>query len=97
MRKFKTYTPEERAYASKTDLVRLIQQMGGQVTKEGKEYAWRYHGRKSSIRGNLWFDQYERKGGEAILFVQTFFGYSYSDAVRFLLNQDGVRRMIALI
>lgn len=89
MRKFKTYTPEDRAYASKTDLVRLIQQMGGQVTKEGKEYAWKYHGRKISIRGNLWFDQYERKGGEAILFVKNFFSYSYSDAIRFLLNQDG--------
>lgn len=89
MSKFITFTPEERDRASKTDLVELLQGRGEQLTRDGKEYAWRYHGRKISIRGNLWFDQYERKGGEAIGFVKNFFGLSFPDAMQFLLNRDG--------
>lgn len=88
MNNFKTYTPEERQKASQTDLVELLQRRGEQLTKEGREYAWRFQGRKVSIRGNLWFDQYERKGGEAISFVKTFLGLNFPTAMRFLLNQE---------
>lgn len=88
MSKYVTFTPEERERASKTNLVELLQGRGEQLIRQGKEYTWKHEGRSISIKDNLWFDQYERKGGEAIGFVKYFFGYSFVDAVRFLLNQD---------
>lgn len=42
----------------------------------------KYH----TVRGNLWFHQYEQIGGDAIDFVRRFYDKSYPEAVEFLLS-----------
>jgi len=41
---------------------------------------------KVTIRGNLWFHQYEQTGGNAVDFVQRFMGKSYPEAMEYLLG-----------
>ncbi len=43
-----------------------------------------------TIRGNLWFHQYEQVGGDAVDFVCRYYDKSYPEAVEYLLhNRDG--------
>lgn len=44
-------------------------------------------GGRVTIRGNLWFSQYEQIGGNAVQFVQKFYNKSYTDAVQMLLDE----------
>jgi len=46
------------------------------------------NGRKVTIRGNLWYHQYDHVGGDAISFVMRFFNKSFPEAVQFLLDKD---------
>ena len=39
-----------------------------------------------TIRGNLWYHQYEQVGGDAVDFVRKFYGKSYPEAVKYLLG-----------
>lgn len=41
---------------------------------------------KVTIRGNLWFHQYERVGGDAVGFVRKFYNKEYAETVQFLLD-----------
>ena len=42
---------------------------------------WLDHGQKVTIRGNLWFHQYEQVGGDAVDFVRRFYNLDYREAV----------------
>ena len=53
------FTEEEKARARQTDLVDLLRSLGEVIKRSGSEFEWSYQGRKVTIRGNLWFDQYE--------------------------------------
>lgn len=44
-------------------------------------------GGRVTIRGNLWYSQYEQVGGNAVQFVQKFYDKSYQDAVQMLLDE----------
>ena len=57
-----------------------------------QEYKWNHGGEKITIRGNLWFNQYEPDsgGGDAIAFAREFYGLDFPEAVKFLLEQQGV-------
>jgi len=44
-------------------------------------------GGRVTIRGNLWYSQYEQVGGNAVQFVQKFYNKSYTDAVQMLLDE----------
>lgn len=44
-------------------------------------------GGRVTIRGNLWYSQYEQVGGNAVQFVQKFYSKSYQDAVQMLLDE----------
>ena len=44
-------------------------------------------GGRVTIRGNLWFSQYEQIGGNAVQFVQKFYNKSYQDPVQMLLDE----------
>lgn len=44
---------------------------------------------KVTIRGHLWYHQYEQKGGDAIDFVRKFYNKDYARAVEMLLNGGG--------
>lgn len=57
------FTTEQREAARQTDLVALLQSQGEHLKRFGKEYVWRDGSERVTVRGNLWFHQYERIGG----------------------------------
>ena len=52
-----------------------------EVKRSGSENMWLDHGQKVTIRGNLWFHQYEQVGGDAVDFVRRFYNLDYREAV----------------
>lgn len=54
------------------------------MKRSGREYEWRDGSAKVTVRGNLWFHQYDREGGDAIDFMKRFYNMEYSDAVLYL-------------
>lgn len=44
-------------------------------------------GGRVTIRDNIWYSQYEQKGGNAVQFVQKYYNKSYQDAVQMLLDE----------
>ena len=67
------FTEEQKEQARQTDLCDLLQRQGEKLKRSGREYEWRDGSQKVTIRGNLWFHQYERVGGDAIDFVRKYF------------------------
>ena len=75
---------EELDRAKHTDLASLLMSMGETVKRSGSEHEWSDNGRKVTIRGCVWFHQYDMTGGDAIDFAQRFFGKTFPEAVVFL-------------
>lgn len=88
MSKFIPFSKDQREQARTTDLVSFLTSQGEEVKKSGSEYQWLDGSQKVTIRGNLWFHQYEQKGGDAIDFVKRFYNKDYAEAVSFLIG-DG--------
>ena len=82
------FTEEQKERARTTDLVSLLRSQGETLKHSGKEYEWRDGSEKVTVRGNLWYHQYDREGGDAIGFVKRFYHKSYPEAVSYLLG-DG--------
>ena len=80
------YTNEEKQTAAATDIVSLLERSGQEVKQRGSEYEWLDNGQVVSIKGNLWYHQYEQIGGNTISFVKKFFGMSYPEALGFILG-----------
>ena len=83
------FTAEQKETARQTDLVSLLQSQGERLKRSGKEYVWRDGSEKVTVRGNLWFHQYERIGGDAVDFVRRFYNMDFPQAVNFLLGNNG--------
>ena len=83
------FTEEQKQQARQTDLVALLQSQGERLKRSGKEYVWRDGSEKVTVRGNLWFHQYERIGGDAVDFVRRFYNMDFPQAVNFLLGNNG--------
>ena len=83
------YTQEQKDRARTTDLVDLLQRQGEHLKRSGAEYQWRDGSNKVTIRGNLWYHQYEQVGGDAIDFVRRFYNKDYPEAMEYLLNGYG--------
>ncbi len=82
------FTEDQKERARTTDLVSLLRSQGETLKRTGKEYEWRDGSEKVTIRGNLWFHQYDREGGDAIDFVKRFYHKSYPEAVSYLLGDS---------
>ncbi len=80
------FTDEQKQAARETDLVAFLQRRGEELKRSGSEYEWRDGAQKVTIRGNVWFHQYERVGGDAIDFVRRFYALDYPQAVELLLD-----------
>ena len=80
------FTDAQKAQARQTDLVELLRSQGETVKRSGKEFEWKDGSQKVTIRGNLWFHQYERVGGDAIDFVRRFYNKDYPEAMEYLLG-----------
>ena len=83
------FTKEQREQARRTDLANFLIRQGEKVRKSGSEYEWLDGSQKVTIRGHLWYHQYEQKGGDAIDFVCRFYNKYYAEAVEMLLNNCG--------
>ena len=86
MSRYVKFTREEKGQARTTDLAGFLAAQGEEIKKSGSEYVWMDGTQKVTIRGNLWFHQYEQKGGDSIDFVRRFYHKGYSDAVQMLLG-----------
>ena len=84
---FNYFTKEQRERARNTDLVQFLRSRGEKLKRSGSEFEWRDGSEKVTVRGNLWFNQYDQKGGDAIDFVRRYYHKDYPEAVAFLLNQ----------
>ena len=83
------FTKEQREQARRTDLANFLISHGEKVKKSGSEYEWLDGSQKVTIRGHLWYHQYEQKGGDAVDFVRRFYNKDYAEAVEMLLNGNG--------
>lgn len=80
------FTEEQKQRAANTDLVAFLLSQGESLKRCGSEMLWEAGGRVT-IRDNIWFSQYEQKGGNAVQFVQKYYNKSYQDAVQMLLDE----------
>lgn len=83
------FTKEQREQARRTALANFLFSQGEKVKKSGSEYEWLDGSQKVTIRGHLWYHQYEQKGGDAVDFVRRFYNKDYAEAVEMLLNNGG--------
>lgn len=74
-------TAKDRYKAGHTDLVYWLRSRGETLKKSGSEWEWKYQGERVTVRGNIWFDQYTQEGGDAVKFLQYFYGMSEEQAV----------------
>ena len=89
------FTKEQREQARRTDLAQFLISLGEKVRKSGSEYEWLDGSQKVTIRGNLWYHQYEQRGGDAVDFVCRFYNKDYAEAVEMLLNGSEIIHTIA--
>ena len=80
------FTEQQKEQARQTDLVELLRSQGERLKPSGREYEWRDGSEKVTVRGNIWFHQYERVGGDAIDFVRKFYNKTYPEAMQYLLG-----------
>lgn len=80
------FTADEKERAHNTDLVDFLEKRGEEIKHSGTNNYWMHDGETISLKGNLWFNHYTQRGGEAIGFVREFFGLPYAEAVGFLLG-----------
>ena len=84
--KYVHFTDEQKEQARQTDLCELLRSQGEKLKRSGSEYEWKDGSQKVTIRGNLWFHQYDQQGGDAIDFVRRFYNKDYPEAVEYLLG-----------
>lgn len=80
------FTEEQKQAARQIDIAGLLHSQGETLKRSGGEYEWRDGSQKVTIRGNLWFHQYDRQGGDAIDFVRRYYNKSYPEAAEYLLG-----------
>lgn len=83
------FTEEQKERARQTDLAELLRRQGETLKRSGSELEWKDGSQKVTVRGNLWFHQYEQVGGDAIDFVRRFMGKDYPEAMEYLLGECG--------
>ena len=82
------FTEEQKQTARQIDISAMLRSQGETLKRSGSEYEWRDGSTKVTIRGNLWFHQYDRQGGDAIDFVRRFYNKSYPEAMEYLLSDS---------
>lgn len=87
MKTYISFSDEQKERARNTNLADFLRQQGEALTRSGSEYLWKHNGCNVTIRGSVWYDQYQRVGGSAIDFVKRFYGKNYAEAVTFLLGE----------
>ncbi|MFR2018576.1 MAG: hypothetical protein ACLS27_08130 [Eubacterium sp.] len=86
MSRYIHFSNTEKETACQTDIAELLKRNGERVYRNGKESYWLDGTSKVSIKGNLWYHQYEGVGGNAVDFVRRFYNKSYPEAITYLLG-----------
>ena len=84
--KYIHFTEQQKEQARQTDIAEMLRSQGETLRRSGSEYEWRDGSEKVTVRGNLWFHQYEEVGGDAIDFVRRFYNKDYPEAMEYLLG-----------
>lgn len=87
--KYIHFTKEQKQIARQTDIAELLRSQGEVLKHSGSEYEWRDGSQKVTVRGNLWYHQYEQVGGDAVDFVRWFYNMDFPQAVNYLLGKNG--------
>ena len=74
-------TAKDRYKAGHADLVYWLRSRGEKLKKSGSEWEWKHQDERVTVRHNVWFDQYTQEGGDAVKFLQYFYGMSEERAV----------------
>ncbi|MGN0453665.1 MAG: DUF3991 domain-containing protein [Ruminococcus sp.] len=85
MSKFIPFTDDELYRAHHADIKDYLESVGEKVRRSGTEYMWESHD-SVKIRGHIWYRFSTGDSGTAVTFLQTFFHFSYQDAIITLLN-----------
>ncbi len=83
------FREDQKEQARRTDIASILRSQGETLKRSGSEYEWRDGSQKVTIRGNLWYHQYEQTGGDTIDFVRRYYNKSYPEAVEYLLSGCG--------
>lgn len=83
------FTDEQKEIARQTDIADLLRRQGETLKRSGSELEWHDGSQKVTVRGNLWFHQYDQEGGDAIDFVRRFYNKTYPEAMEYLLGGCG--------
>ncbi len=86
MSQFIYFTPREKEAARNADIAEMLMRAGEKLKRSGSEYEWGEGSERVTIRGNLWYHQYEQKGGNAVSFVQRFMDKTYVEAMKYILG-----------
>lgn len=70
--------------------MQLLRGQYQELKRSGSEFEWRDGSGKVTIRGNEWYHQYEKVGGDAISFVRRFYDKTFPEAMDFLLGENRV-------
>lgn len=92
------YTEDQIARANEVNLVRFLSTRGERFKKAGREYRWEKHD-SVTICENKWYRHSQGKGGWPIDFMMEFYGLSFPDAVKELLDgeeaMDGLKTSLS--
>ena len=87
MTKYIHFTEEQKRQAAAVDLEFFLRSRGEKLIPSGREKRLASD-HSITVRGNEWYDHAEERGGQAVSFVQKFYGLSYPEAVSLLLGNE---------
>ena len=82
------YSQEQIDRANQVNLEDFLRIQGETLIRSGKEYRWKCHD-SLTVRENKWFRHSQSKGGYPVDFVMEFYGKSFPEAVRMLIDEEG--------
>ena len=83
------FTEEQKLRANSVNLVEFLRRQGAKLIPSGRDKRLSSD-HSITVRGNEWYDHESKAGGHAISFVQTYYGLTYPEAVKRLLDGEGV-------
>ena len=83
------FTDEQKLRANNVNLVEFLRRQGEKLIPSGRDKRLASD-HSITVRGNEWYDHESKEGGHAISFVQTYYGLTYQEAVKRLLDGEGV-------
>lgn len=83
------FTEEQKLRANSVDLVEFLRRQGEKLIPSGRDKRLASD-HSITVRGNEWYDHEAKEGGRAISFVQNHYGLSYQEAVKRLLDGEGI-------